>query len=212
MIVKFSKKLSIIFMAAVLSLLSGCASLMDGLTPVESSQIFDLLPLKSGSVTGKSVNFSLSISEPKAAKILSTDMVLVRPSPVVVQYYENILWSDNIARLVHRRMIQAFEDSQRVKSVGARADGFDTQYDLVMEIRDFHIEPSLRTDPDNLKPLRVNVSLYVKLVDEKTAQVVKSTRISRREEIYVESAHEIALAFNKAFGKIAVSVVHWTLK
>ena len=29
MIVKFSKKLSIIFMAAVLSLLSGCASLMD---------------------------------------------------------------------------------------------------------------------------------------------------------------------------------------
>lgn len=209
---KFSNKMSIIFLVTSMTLLSGCASLMDGLTSSEPAQIFDLLPLKSGSVGGKSVDFSLSISEPKAANILANNMILVRPSPVVVQYYDNILWSDNIARLVHRRMIQAFEDSKRVKSVGARADGYDTQYDLVMEIRDFHIEPSRRSDADNLKPLRVNVSLYVKLVDEKTAQVIKSTRISRREEIYVDSPEEIALAFNKAFGKIAVSLVHWTLK
>lgn len=214
-----SNKLSVIFILLAMSLLSGCASLMDSLTPVETASIYDLVPVKAARLGGPKVEFNLSISEPKSTNILSGEKVLVRPSPVIVQYYENIIWSDSITRLVHRRVIQAFEDSRRVVSVGARSDGFDTQYDLVMEIRDFHIEPSPKVvdeaiivDGQVVKPLRVKVSIFAKLIDEKAAQVVKSARISRTVEIEVESRENIALAFNQAFEKVAVSLVYWTLK
>lgn len=212
MLSKFSKLFSIGFMAAGLALLAGCASMVDSLTPTETALIFDLAPLDEAAVKGRRAGFSLSVSEPRAAAILDNDKVLVRPSPVVVQYYGDIIWADRIPKLVQRRVVQAFEDSKRVRSVAPRSDGFSSQYDLLIEIRDFHIEPSLRENPIVAKPIRVKVTFFAKLVSERAARVVRSQKITKTVEVMVENRENIALAFNQAFAEATVSLVNWTLR
>ncbi|NRA89270.1 MAG: membrane integrity-associated transporter subunit PqiC, partial [Rhizobiales bacterium] len=182
------------------------------LTPVETSLIFDLVPIKADAVKGRPVRFSLSISQPRSSAILDSDKVVVRPLPVVIQYYENIIWSDRIPKLIHRRITQAFEDSGRIKSVGARADGFDSQYDLVLEIRDFQIEPSLQNVGVSKNALHAKVTIFAKLISERSARVLRSIKITEIVEIKLESRENIALAFNEAFKKTTISLVNWTLK
>lgn len=201
-----------VFMAIMFAILSGCSSLVSSLTPVETAKIFDIIPVQETLLKGQKVAYSLSLSEPKSSHILDSNKILVKPSPAVIQYYDNIIWSDRIPRLIHRRMIQAFEDSQRIRSVGARTDGLDTHYDLVMEIRDFHIEPSDRVDVTSKNPIRVKVTIFSKLISERSARVVRSTKIIRVVEIEVETRENIALAFNKAFEGVAVSLLNWTLR
>ncbi len=188
--------------------LSACASL----TPVENALIFDLVPVDETLLKGRPVGFSLSVSEPKASNVLDSEKVLVRPTPVLIQYYSDIIWSDRIPKLIQRRVIQAFEDSKRLRSVGARADGFDSQYDLVLEIRDFQIEPSLLVNKTANKPLRVKVVVFAKLISERSAKVVRSTRITKIVEIKTETRENIALAFNDAFKQMSVDLVKWTLR
>lgn len=201
-----------ILVGVALSLLAGCASMVDSLTPVETALIFDLAPIDEAAVKGGQPGFSLSVSEPRAAVILDSDKVLVRPSPVVVQYYRDIIWADRIPKLVQRRVVQAFEDSHRVRSVAARSDGFSSQYDLLMEIRDFHIEPSVRENANVGKPIRVKVTFFAKLVSERAARVVRSVKITKIVEVPVESRENIALAFNEAFAQATVDLVNWTLR
>lgn len=212
MLSNFSKLFLNMFMVITLGLLAGCASMVDSLTPTETSLIFDLAPLDDASVKGRRVGFNLSVSEPRAAMILDSDKVLVRPSPVVVQYYPDIIWADRIPKLVQRRVIQAFEDSNRVRSVAPRSDGFSSQYDLLLEIRDFNIEPSVRENANVANPIRVKVTFYAKLVSERSAQVVRSRKITKIVEVLVESRENIALAFNQAFAEATVSLVNWTLR
>lgn len=209
---KISKHISMIFMVVSLSLVAGCTSLVDSLTPEETSQIFDLLPLDEAVVTGRRASFSLSVSEPRAAAVLDSEKVLVRPSAVLIQYYADIAWSDRIPRLVHRRIVQAFEDSRRLRSVGPRSDGFAANYDLLIEVRDFHIEPSLRENAVVAKPIRVKVTFYAKLVSERSAKVVRAQKITTIVEVPIESRENIALAFNQAFAEATVSLINWTLK
>ncbi|PCI87756.1 MAG: hypothetical protein COB24_04875 [Hyphomicrobiales bacterium] len=208
----FSKLFLNLFVVIMLALLAGCASMVDSLTLTETSLIFDLAPLDEGAVEGRRVGFNLSISEPRAAVILDSDKVLVRPSPVVVQYYGDIIWADRIPKLVQRRIVQAFEDSKRVRSVAPRSDGFRSQYDLLIEIRDFHIEPSLRDSPAVARPIRVKVTFFAKLVSETSSQVVRSQKITKIVEVTVETRENIALAFNQAFAEATVSLVNWTLR
>lgn len=212
MLRKFLNRVSVVFMVVSLALLSGCASLVDSLTPVETAIIFDLIPLDENVVSGRRVGYSLSISEPRASAVVDSDKVLVRPSPVVIQYYGDIIWADRIPKLVHRRIVQAFEDSKRVRSVAARSDGFESQYDLLVEIRDFHIEPSLRENVVVEKPIRVKVTFFAKLVSERAAKVVRSVKITKIVEVNVESRENIALAFNQAFSEATVSLINWTLR
>lgn len=207
-----SKKISIIFMVVSLSLVAGCTSLVDSLTPVETAQIYDLMPLDAALTKGRSAGFSLSISDLRAAAVLDSDKFLVRPTPVAIQYYANIIWADRIPKLVHRRIVQAFEDSKRLRSVAPRSDGFDAQYDLLIEIRDFQIEPSLRENAGVEKPIRVKVTFFAKLVSESSAKVVRSQKITKYVEVPIESRENIALAFNDAFSQATISLINWTLR
>lgn len=200
------------FVVLMLALLAGCASMVDSLTPTETSLIFDLASIDEAAVKGRRVGFNLSVSEPRAAGILDNNKVLVRPSPVVVQYYADIIWADRIPQLVQRRIVQAFEDSERVRSVAPRSDGFNSQYDLLIEIRDFHIEPSLRETLTASKPIRVKVTFFAKLVSERSSQVVRSQKITKIVEVAVETRENIALAFNQAFAEATVSLINWTLR
>lgn len=209
---RFSNTLNVVFVMVGLSLLTGCASLVDSLTPVETALIFDLIPIEEEAVKGRNVRFSLSVSEPRAAAVLDNDKVLVRPSPMVIQYYGDIAWAERIPKLVHRRVVQAFEDSRRLRSIAPRSDGFEAQYDLLIEIRDFQIEPSVRENATVGKPILVKVTFFAKLVSERSAKVIRSKKISTVVEIEVESREAIALAFNQAFAQATVDLVSWTLR
>lgn len=212
MLSNVSKKLSYVFMAIMLSLLASCGSIADSLAPTETALIFDLQPLDEAAVSGRNVGFSLSVSEPRAATILDDDKVLVRPSPIEVQYYAGIAWADRIPKLVHRRVVQAFEDSRRLRSVAPRSDGFDAQYDLLVEIRDFQIEPSLRENSGVANPIRVKVTFFAKLVSERSARVARSAKITKYVEVLDENRQNIALAFNAAYSQATIDLINWTLR
>ncbi len=207
------KKLKLIAFVISIGLLSSCASLVESIGPSSNDMIFDLIAISENEVKGRKVNFNLSVNVPRSSQVLNNEKILVKPRPSVIQYYRQIAWSDRIPKLVHRRLLQAFEDSKRVRSVGARADGFDSQYDLLIEIRDFQIEPSEKTPAKNgIQPLQVKVTFFAKLIYEQNAKVVRSTKITRIVEVGAETRQNIATAFNSAFGKATASLVKWTLK
>ncbi|MGL1922152.1 MAG: ABC-type transport auxiliary lipoprotein family protein [Hyphomicrobiales bacterium] len=212
MLSKISNKPQYFFMAMMLSALVSCGSIADSLSPTATALIFDLMPIDAAAVSGRNSGYSLSVSEPRAATILDSDKILVRPSPIEIQYYGDMEWADRVPKLVHRRVVQAFEDSGRLRSVAPRSDGFDAKYDLLVEIRDFQVEPSLRENSGVAKPIRVKVTFFAKLVSERSARVLRSTKITQYVEIEAENRPNVAMAFNTAFTQATVALVNWTLR
>jgi cholesterol transport system auxiliary component len=180
----------------IASTLAGCAGGGDG-----GMQTFELLSPQEFT-DARRARGTLSVALPTTIRVIDSERVVIQPTPGEVNYLSGAKWSDRVPRLVQSRIIQAFENSGRVRAVTREGDSLRTDYKIDTEIREFGVF---------VKPQQeAVVELSVRLVNPRTNQVAATSVFTARAETASVDGPSATAAINSAFGKVLIDLVRWT--
>ncbi|MFZ1813084.1 MAG: ABC-type transport auxiliary lipoprotein family protein [Rhizobiaceae bacterium] len=147
----------------------------------------------------------LLIVEPSALKSLDSQNIIVKASPTEIEYLGRAQWSDALPKVVQARLVEAFENTGRVRAVGKPGDGLVIDYQIVSAIRAFQANIG-----SGLQEAQVSISL--KLVSDRTGKVVRTEVFDVTVPLNSTSAGAVVNALNAAFDEAARMIVRWVLK
>lgn len=163
-------------------------------------QTFDLT---APDARGRSGAFSgnLVVAEPVANATLDGQRVVVKPSAGEITYLPNAQWSDRLPKLVQAKIIEAYENSNRLRSVGRPGDRLTVDYQLVSELRAFEIDAATGA---------ATVELTAKVVNDKTGKIVAARVFTARRPVgaAIDGA-TAARALDEALGEVLGELVSW---
>ncbi len=162
--------------------------------------VYDLTPPREFPAIRKTPAGQLTVPEPTALLMFDTQKLLVRPSGVEGPSFLNARWSDNIPKLLQAKIIQSFENANRLQAVARPTDSLTASYQLLIDIRSFQL--SLSAAP--LAELEFTAKILADNGRILDARIFRVTVPSAGTD-----ARAAAAALNEAFGKAAVDLVVW---
>jgi cholesterol transport system auxiliary component len=178
--------------------LSACA-LARLAVPSRPAAIYDLtapadFPVPSGT------RAQLLIPEPSAFSALDSERIAIRPSPGQYAYLPQAVWSDSLPRLLQARLMEAFQNTGRIRAAGLPGQGLLIDYQVILDIRAFEIRGADAV-----------AAFTVKLMDDRSGQVV-ATRIVRVAAPVAAGGNESAVAaLDAAMDAAFIETVGWVL-
>lgn len=153
-----------------------------------------------------SVDWQLVVEEPSTAKGIDTDRIAIAPSALEVKYLAGSRWADRAPRMLQQLLIQSFENTKKIVSVGRQSIGLRSDFVLKVELREFQAEKT----PEGGTVVRVRLNL--KLVRVALGQIVASQSFESVKPANSESVPDIVQAFDDSVGAVLKRAVAWTLK
>jgi cholesterol transport system auxiliary component len=185
-----------VFRALLLALALGACAGGDA-----SMQTFELLsPQDFGDA--RRARGSLSVALPTSIRVIDSERVVIQPKPGEINYLSGARWSDRVPRLVQSRIIQSFENSERVRAVTREGDSLRADYKLDTEVREFGV----LVTPQQ----QALVELSVRLVNARTSRVIAAEVFTARVDTGSVDGPSATAAINAAFGKVLIDLVRWT--
>jgi phospholipid/cholesterol/gamma-HCH transport system substrate-binding protein len=146
-------------------------------------------------------NWQLLIPEPHTLMGFNTDKILLAPGPDESLAMENAEWSDNLPVLVQVKILQTFENAGYARSVSGSRDGFANNFELLINIRNFHVS----TQDGAL----AEISFLARLQDQ-NGEVVASKLFKGSKTANGTDARAYVDALNDVFGKLQLELLEWT--
>ncbi len=162
-------------MLALLAL-GGCAGGLPGSSGPPPT--FDLTAPR-GAQAGGRPRGQLVVAEPTALSVLNSDRIVVRTEGDQMQLLANAQWSDRLPKLLQTRLVEAFENANRLKAVGTPADRLSADFQLVTDVRAFELSVV-------------------------AARVFRATVPAQSTD-----ARDAAVALDQAFHQVATDLVQW---
>ena len=190
-------------LAAVCALSAlGCGELIFG----PPADLFELSPKTSYPEGLPEIPAQLVIAEPTAGRALDTDRIALKPIPEQFQYYSNARWTNRSPLMVQTLLVESFENTGKMVSVGREAIKLRPDYTLISELREFQAE-YFHTEA---KPM-VAVRLNAKLIDIKAGRIVASETFESMIPVERDTMLDVIRAFDLALGKVIKKTVVWSL-
>ncbi|RXF74997.1 ABC-type transport auxiliary lipoprotein family protein [Hansschlegelia zhihuaiae] len=184
---------------ARLGALALAALALTGCSSAPPPQTFDLTaPSRPGRSAGFAGN--LIVAEPIAVATLDGQNVVVKPTTGIVTYLPNSQWADRLPKLVQSKIIEAYENSNRLRSVGRPGDRLTVDYQLLSELRAFEIDAATGT---------ASVELTAKVVNDKTGKIVAARVFSARRPVAAVDGPNATRALDAALGEVLADLVAW---
>ena len=152
------------------------------------------------------VDWQLVVEEPSTAKGIDTDRIAIAPHPLEVKYLAGSRWADRAPRMIQQLLIQSFENSQKIVSVGRQSIGLRSDFLLKIELREFQAEKTAEGGT------QVRVRLNLKLVRQAVGMIVASQSFESVKPAASEGVPDIVEAFDNAVGAVLKRSVAWALK
>lgn len=166
-----------------------------------SMQTFELLsPQDFGEI--RRARGTLSIALPTSIRVIDSERVVIQPRPGEINYLSGARWSDRVPRLVQSRIIQSFENSDRIRAVTREGDSLRTDYKLDAEVREFGV----LVTPQQ----QALVELSIKLVNARSNRVIAAQVFTARVDTPSVDGPSATAAINAAFGTVLIDLVRWT--
>jgi cholesterol transport system auxiliary component len=153
-------------------------------------------PARAGAVRGQ-----LLVVEPKAIASLDTERIAVRGPGGAYSYLSDGAWADLLPKLLQARIIQAFENASRLRSVGRPGDRLASDWQLLADVRSFEVVAAGANE--------VVVELSVKLVNDRSGRILAGRVFSGRAPVAGIDAASVAVAFNTAVQAVLREIVLW---
>jgi cholesterol transport system auxiliary component len=143
-------------------------------------------------------NAVISIDEPSAAPLIDSNRVVIRRPDTDIAYLAGAQWSDQLTRLVQRRVIQSFESARLFRAVAETGTAAD--YILAMDIRKFEIDGATNT---------AQVEIAVRLLAARTGHTLQGTVVTGSAPAPTSGAQGITHALDVAFGEAADKILRF---
>jgi cholesterol transport system auxiliary component len=151
------------------------------------------------------VRWQLVLEVPVADAGLSTTRVALQRSPTRLEYYARSSWTDRAPIMVQTLMIESFENSKHIVSVGRESVGLRADFILKSELREFQAEYFDGPLPS------VRVAINAKLVQMPRRTIIGSQSFEARAEAEKDTMDAIIAAYDEALGTVLKHLVEWTL-
>ena len=187
----------------VVALASGCSLPVPGQGP--PPELFRLTPKSTFRDDLPAVDWQLVLEPPVADAGLNTARIALQRSPTQIEYYARSGWADRAPLMMQTLMVESFENSGRIVSIGRESIGLRADFILKSELRE------LQAVYYNGGPPKAWVSVNVKLVQMPRRAIVASQSFDGRVPAAADSLPQIIEAFDEAAGKVLRHIVEWTL-
>jgi phospholipid/cholesterol/gamma-HCH transport system substrate-binding protein len=181
-------------------IVAGLERLTGATTPAQKIT-YDLRALPSQEPPSKTIRVQWAIPEPTAIAMLQTQRFLLSPGRDYPGFGEAI-WADALPKLVQAKLIESFENYD-IAHAPLRSDLGQTDFQLLIDVRRFGITADAEPTAD--------IGLSARIVD-KNGKVVASRLFEESEKIEKLAPPEAVAAFNHAFGRIAKTMIVWTVQ
>jgi len=151
------------------------------------------------------VDWQLILEPPIADASLNSTRVALQRDPTQLEYYARSSWTDLAPQMVQTLMVESFENSGRIVSIGREAIGLRADFVLKSELREFQAEYFEGGNP------KVRVAINVKLVKMPKRSIVGSTNLEHLSQAEANLMPDIIVAFDEALGKVLRRLVEWTI-
>lgn len=146
------------------------------------------------------VDWQLVIGTPVASADLNSTRIALTRSPGVVEYFAKGAWADYAPILLQDKLIESFEASKAIVSVGRDAVGLKPDFVLQSDLRDFQAEYSGEAPTAHLR-------LAAKLVRMPDRRIVANILTEQKVAAAGSSLPQIVDAFDRAAGQAFEEVV-----
>lgn len=152
------------------------------------------------------VDWQLMVEVPVASAAINTNRIGVQRGGLSFEYFARASWTDTAPLMVQTLMVESFDNTGKIVSVGRDSIGLRADYLLKLELREFQAEMTTASGPTAVR-VRVNAKL-VKLPER---QIIASTSAERRSIASDGSMENIVLAFDDTLGKVLKQLIEWTI-
>lgn len=152
-------------------------------------------------------DWQLILEAPIANTGLNTTRVALMNAPTQLEYYARTSWTDRAPAMVQTLMIESFENSGKIISVGREAVGLRADLLLKSELREFQAE--YWRNPGG--PPEVHVTINAKLVWATTRTIVATASFDSKVLATADQIDAIINAFDEALDDVLKDLVTWTL-
>lgn len=182
--------------------LSGCLSILAPPPP----QLYSLSPKSAFEEGLPDVKYQLLVEVPVTSAGLDTSRIAISEAPLKLDYFTNVSWTDAAPRMVQRLMVESFENSDKIISVGRQNIGLRADYMLKSELREFQFE-RFEGQQD-----RVLVRLNLKLVAMPRRAILASKSFTAVARVDGANFDNIIQAYDQALGDVLKDAIGWSLK
>jgi cholesterol transport system auxiliary component len=154
----------------------------------------------------KPVNWQLVVDIPVAPAGINTQRVALMRSPIQVEYYANSNWTDRAPLMFQGLIVESFENSQMITSVGRQSVGLRSDFVLLVDMREFQMEYF-----DGAVEPSAHVRVNCKLVEMPDRLIVANESFEAIEVSRSDTMLDIVDAMDLALGKVLKGIVRWTL-
>jgi phospholipid/cholesterol/gamma-HCH transport system substrate-binding protein len=184
------------------SVLAGLERMTGGGTSQSEIPLYDLVAAtKFPAPPEEAPPWLIVVPEPTTLMGFNTDKILLQPAEGESVPLANARWSDNLPVLVQEKVIQSFENAGYARSISRTRDGVDGDYQLLVDIRRFHIS----TAPDTT----AEIEFVAKLLD-KDGKIVNANTFQAAAPVQGADAKAYVAALDEAFGKLQSELLEWT--
>jgi len=189
---------------ASLLLLTACGSLLPKGAPAPRQYT---LNAPRNVETGARLPVRLQILIPQATPGLETERIVLRNTDNQVDYFADTKWTGTLTALVQSLLVESFDNSHRLESVGSDLVAINQNYNLLIEIRDFQAEYIKGSSTP-----RAHIRLIAKLIKSDMNDVLTTVTYNETAMASGNNLQEIIPAFDEAWQKASTRIVSDTLQ
>jgi cholesterol transport system auxiliary component len=190
--------------ALVLALgLAGCSTFT---APPPS--LYVLQPKTTYDTNLPTVGYQLVVAVPDSPQSLDSARIALARSPTTIDYFANSAWTDRAPVMVQALLVESFENTRKIVSVGRDTSGLRADYVLLTDLRDFEA----RYYEGTSKPPQVRVRITAKLIKMPEREIIGGLDAVKTSDAEKNDIDSIVAAFGEATGNAMKMVVQWTLR
>src|SRR5262249_18369652 len=124
-------------LAAAIGLAAGC-TILSGLD--SPPKLYRLSPKTTFTPDLPKVTWQLLVVQPIAPAGIDTSRIALGPSPLTLDYFAGASWTDSAPQMVQTLLIQSFENTGDIVSVGRESSLLRADFILLSELRQFQAD------------------------------------------------------------------------
>src|SRR5690348_10524662 len=172
----------------------------------DPTDLYTITPKSTFEPDMPAVFWQLAVEEPNASAYRNTSRIAIAQSQTSSDYYAKTGWTDRAPLMVQTRIVDSFENSNKIIAVARAAIGLRANYVLQSALRD-----AQATYLYGKQPI-AHVRLVAKLVRMPDRQIIGVGTFERCVRARADKVPKVVEAFDQALGSVMKRLVAWTLR